>query len=277
MPQNLVRSHRTASGLTQRELAKRVGTSHQQIQAIESYDKPLQLDLAIKICTELGQPIDEVFPSMDPAAWIGLLASDHTVETLRCRMRGGHTLDIHMDAAEAGRLQQAMPCVSSDDGFILIDSIDSCRYAINPLHLLVWQWGWQDRPELAAVDPSLTGVRLWLVDGGDPLDYAVAEDTPRLDDEYVGQLWDLFTCLEDSEPQPRHLDRLDFVDQSGERVCFHKADAVVVAAPLALIGSEEGMPWDTTARHPCKAPSLSVTPTAPLCLPAPTGRRDPAP
>ena len=260
MPHNVLRPHRKASGLTQRELAKKVGTSHQQIQAIESYDKPLQLDLAIKICTELGQPIDEVFPSMDPAAWAGLLSSDHDVETLRCRMRGGQTLGIQLDAVEGGRLQQAMQSVSGDDGFIVIDSIDGCRYAINPRHLLVWEWGWQARPELAVVDPSATGLRLWLVDGFDPLEYAVAEDTPRLDDEYVGQLWDLFACLEDKEPQPGHLDRLDFVDQRGERVCFHKANVVAVAAPLTLIGSEEGMPWDTTATHQCDAPTHSVTP-----------------
>ena len=243
---NLVRPHRKASGLTQRELAKKVGTSHQQIQAIESYDKPLDLDLAIRICTELGQPIDEVFPSMDPDAWVGLVPGDHTVETLRCRLRGGQNLAIQMDAPESGRVQQAMQCVWGSDGFILIDSIDGCRYAINPRHLLLWQWGWQARSEPAAVDPSLTGVRLWLGDGIGPIEYAVAEDTPRLEDEYVGQLWDLFACLEDKETQPGHLDRLDFVDHGGERVCFRKADAAVVAAPLTLIGSEEGMPWDTS-------------------------------
>ena len=249
MPDNLLRPHRKASGLTQRELARKVGTSHQQIQAIERYNNPLHLDLAIRICAELGQPIDEVFPAMDPAAWVGLLPDDHTVETLRCRLRGGQNLKIQMDAPESGRVQQAMQCVWGGDGFILIDSIDGCRYAINPRHLLVWQWGWQARPELAAVDPSPRGVRLWLVDGTEPIEYAVAEDTPRLEDEYVGQLWDLFTCLEDSEPQPGPLDRLDFVDLSGERVCFHKANSVVVAAPLTLIGSEEGMPWDITAPH----------------------------
>ena len=255
MPNNLVRSHRKACGLTQRELAKKAGTSHQQIQAIERYDKPLQLDLAIRICTELGQPIDEVFPSMDPVAWAGLVPSDYTVETLRCRMRGRHTLHIHMDATERERVQHATQNVRAGHGFILIDSIDGCRYAVNPRHLLLWQWGWHVRPEsgvAAPGGPPPTGVRLWLVDGGKPLEYAVAEDEPRLDDEYVGQLWNLFTFLEDKEIQPKHLDRLDFVDQSGECVCFQKSGVAVVAAPLALIGSEEGMPWDTVAAHRCE-------------------------
>ena len=273
MPKNLVRSHRKASGLTQRELAKKAGTSHQQIQAIESYDKSLHLDLAVRICAALGQPVEAVFPSMENAAllldqaadpqrvvassaefaalvkWAGLLPSANAVETLCCRMRGGHTFTIQMDVAERARVWRAIQSVRSDHGFIVIDAIDGCRYAINLQHLLLWKW-LDARPEVAAAPspcPPPTGVRIWLVDGGEPLDYEVAEDEPRLDDEHVGQLWDLFAFLQDQDHEPRHLGRQDFIDRHGEHVFFHKADVVVVAAPLALIGSEEGMPWDNVA------------------------------
>jgi len=271
MAKNQVRSHRKACGLTQRELAKKVGTSHQQIQAIEAYDTSLQLDLALRICAALGQPVEAVFPSMEQAAvflgqaadpvrvftksvefaalvkWAGLLPTANAVETLCCRLRGGHTFQIQMDAEERARVWRAMHSTKGDYGFILIDSIDGCRYAINLQHLLVWKW-LDARPEVAvaaASGPVPTGVRIWLVDGGEPLDYEVAEDEPRLDEEHVGQLWDLFTFLQDQDGEPRHLGRQDFIDRHGEHVFFHKADAVVVAAPLALIGSEEGMPWDT--------------------------------
>jgi len=273
MPKNLVRSHRKACGLTQRELAKKVGTSHQQIQSIEAYDNSLQLDLALRICAALGQPVESVFPSMEHAAvmlgqaadpvrvfansvefaalvkWAGLLPSTNTVETLCCRMRGGHAFNIQMDAEERARVWRALQSTRGDHGFILIDSLDGCRYAINLQHLLVWKW-LDARPELAVASspgPAPTGVRIWLVDGGEPLDYEVVEDEPNVEEEHVGQLWDLFTFLQDQDHEPRHLGRLDFIDRHGEHVFFHKADAVVVAAPLALIGSEEDMPWDTAS------------------------------
>ena len=270
MAKNLVRSHRRACGFTQRELAKKAGTSHQQIQAIEAYDKSLRLDLALRICVALGQPVEAVFPAMENAAaligraadpaqvftksvefsalvkWAGLLPTTNAVETLYCRMRGGHTLQIQMDAEERARVWRAMQSTKGDYGFVLVDSIDGCRYAINLQHLLVWKW--LDARQQSAVTvsrgPGSTGVRLWLVDGGEPLEYEVTEDEPNLDEEHVGQLWDLFSFLQDPDHEARHLGRQDFIDRHGEHVFFHKADAVMVAAPLALIGSEEGMPWD---------------------------------
>lgn len=271
MAKNQVRSHRKACGLTQRELAKKVGTSHQQIQAIEAYDESLQLDLALRICAALGQPVEAVFPSMQQAAlllgqsadpvrlftksvefaalvkWAGLLPTTNAVETFCCRMRGGHALQIQMDAEERARVWRALQSTKGDRGFILIDSIDGCRYALNVQHLLVWKWLDARAESAVAVSrgPGSTGVRLWLVDGGEPLDYEVAEDEPNFDEEHVGQLWDLFTFLQDQDEEPRHLGRQDFIDRHGEHVFFHSADAVAVAAPLALIGSEEGMPWDT--------------------------------
>ena len=270
MAKNLVRSHRKACGLTQRELAKKAGTSHQQIQAIEAYDKSLQLDLALRICATLGQPVEAVFPSMEQAAtllgqaqdpvrivtksvefaalvkWAGLLPATNGVETLCCRMRGGHFFQIQMDAEERARVWRSIQTTKGDHGFILIDSIDGCRYAINVQHLLLWKWldALSESGVTVSRGPASTGLRIWLVDGGEPLDYEVAEDEPNFAEEHVGQLWDLFTFLQDQDHEPRHLGRQDFIDRHGEHVFFHKADAVVVAAPLALIGSEEGMPWD---------------------------------
>ena len=270
MPRNLVRSHRQACGLSQHDLAQRAGTSHQRIQAIESYDQALYLELALRICAVLGQPVEAVFPSMAHAApllgravdpvslsgtsvelaaqvkWAGLLPGHQRIETLRCRMRGGHTLDIRMDAAEGDRVWHALECTPGA-GFMLIDSIDGCRYALNPQHLLVWKWVWDGRAEVSDAPRRgtlPTGVRIYLVDGGAPLDYDVAEDEPSLDDEHVGQLWDLFTFLQNSDDESRHTGRQEFADRDGELVFFHKADAAIVVAPLALIGSEEGMPWE---------------------------------
>lgn len=255
MPTNLVRSHRYARGLTQRGLAQLVGTTHQRVQAIESSGTSVRLDLALRICAALGQPVEVVFPAQVSCG--GLLPSDHRVETLRCRMRGGQTLDIGMDVDETGRVWRALQSVSGS-GFVLIDSVDGCRYAINPQHLLAWKWVWDRRPgwvDAPHWHAPLTGVRIFLVDGGAPLEYDVPEDEPDVAQERVGQLWDLFTFLQDPEEETRSMGRQGFVDRDGEPVFFHKADTAIVAAPLVLIGSEEGMPWDSA---PALSPSVPI-------------------
>lgn len=52
---------RTASGLSQAELAKRVGVSRQTINMIENGDYNPTIGLCIRICQVLGKTLDELF------------------------------------------------------------------------------------------------------------------------------------------------------------------------------------------------------------------------
>jgi DNA-binding XRE family transcriptional regulator len=60
---NRIQELRTALGLTQRQLASMVGTSQQQIQRLETGLQAARLDLAARICSALGKPIQQVFPA----------------------------------------------------------------------------------------------------------------------------------------------------------------------------------------------------------------------
>ena len=59
---NKVKSIRIKLGLTQRQLADKVGTSQQQIQRVESGRIAARLTLAAEIASALGKPLNVVFP-----------------------------------------------------------------------------------------------------------------------------------------------------------------------------------------------------------------------
>lgn len=58
---NRLRALRKKAGITQAQLAKKAGTSQQQIQRIEA-GQSIVLELAMSISNALGSPIDKVFP-----------------------------------------------------------------------------------------------------------------------------------------------------------------------------------------------------------------------
>ena len=59
---NCIRKFREKAGLTQRALAKEVGTSQQQIQRLESGEQAVRNDLAMQICAVINAKLSEVFP-----------------------------------------------------------------------------------------------------------------------------------------------------------------------------------------------------------------------
>lgn len=58
---NDVRELRSAAGLTQEELAKRLGVSRQTIISIESGRYDPSLGLAIGLASTLGRPVEAIF------------------------------------------------------------------------------------------------------------------------------------------------------------------------------------------------------------------------
>jgi transcriptional regulator with XRE-family HTH domain len=61
-PANRVRAFRKKLKWSQRKLAKQAKTSQQQIQRIETEQRSVRIDLAMRICNALGQPLATVFP-----------------------------------------------------------------------------------------------------------------------------------------------------------------------------------------------------------------------
>lgn len=58
-----LRALRTARGWTQEQLGHRVGVSRQAIIAIESGKHDPSLDLAYRIASQFGAPVEMVFPN----------------------------------------------------------------------------------------------------------------------------------------------------------------------------------------------------------------------
>ncbi|MGB4136518.1 MAG: helix-turn-helix transcriptional regulator [Microbacterium sp.] len=62
---NSIRAHREAGGITQAELARRIGVTRQTLLAIEGGKYSPTLELAFQIAREFGVPLDEVFAYPD--------------------------------------------------------------------------------------------------------------------------------------------------------------------------------------------------------------------
>ncbi|MCG7415940.1 MULTISPECIES: helix-turn-helix transcriptional regulator [Microbacterium] len=58
---NAIRDHRDTSGMTQAELARRLGVTRQTVIAIEQGRYSPSLELAFQIAAEFGVGIDDVF------------------------------------------------------------------------------------------------------------------------------------------------------------------------------------------------------------------------
>lgn len=58
---NSIRSHREAQGITQAELARRIGVTRQTLLAIEGGKYSPTLELAFQIAREFSVPLESVF------------------------------------------------------------------------------------------------------------------------------------------------------------------------------------------------------------------------
>ncbi len=65
---NRIRRHRALAGLTQAELARRVGVSRQTVVAMEKGSYNPSVTLALRLARELGATVEELFTLEDDHA-----------------------------------------------------------------------------------------------------------------------------------------------------------------------------------------------------------------
>jgi DNA-binding XRE family transcriptional regulator len=157
MTSTKIRALREKKGLTQRQLAKVVGTSQQQIQRIETGVQAPRFDLAARICSALKTPMEQVFPTTKkPIAALrrkGLSAEsifrdnefgagmeaagidmDPAVWTFKLRLRGGAMKMFPVSGPEKNRLWSA---VQDPTEFVVFDSSgETSRPELEPPSLL---------------------------------------------------------------------------------------------------------------------------------------------
>lgn len=276
-PANRVRVLRKKLKWSQRKLAKQAKTSQQQIQRIETEQRSVRIDLALRICSALGQPLATVFPKTartvaaaiqthgeNPQAALQHLLSDRDASAdleragvaadlleydFALRLRGRENwVTIRIDAAEQSRLWTLLqngPC------FYWFRSLDEHSYLVNCAHLLSWHFEMRNpmmQPSKGAPADPPAPMRLWFVDNFEPDGFDVAEDEPGEDGEFAGHLDHICGMLDGTFAEDIDF-RLHFLDDGGDAIWFNPADVALIAINEDFIGqrNEHGRPVDPSS------------------------------
>jgi transcriptional regulator with XRE-family HTH domain len=272
---NRIRQLRTRLQLSQRALAEKVGISQQHIQRLETSDDiDVGFVLAAKLCKALGAPLDMVFPrtksivsklpttedgrlSIDPLFYDRRakeeiekagIDMDVTPWFIQMKLRGhAETVDVLLADGEYSRLWRILQGETLENSFVVFDGADGYRYAVQPKHLMSWQFKFDvhDLAGMVKIDsdgkrlndeskiPDET-VRLWFSDGTPVVQLDGEVDEPD-DFHDIGPLNYIFYMLELSSED----DCYSLVDSAGEPFWFKSADVALFAAPDHLIGIDD--------------------------------------
>lgn len=265
---NKVKSIRTKLGLTQRQLADKVGTSQQQIQRIESGRIAARLTLAAEVAAALGKPLNVVFPGSLGAiakAVEGIDSSRHLpsdVELSRIQETGveldasehclkvwlrGHSEAIYfpLSPQEKRRLFQAVQGEMADSeltSFVVFESWDK-RIAINLAELAACQFLFEPMLGIRELDSSavsepLDKDRVFVFQKGvsDPMTFKPEVDHAAGVGDAMGDFDNLFFQL-DMNPAPS--ERLHFQDVDGESVFLRVGSLALLSVPSWVMNPGE--------------------------------------
>lgn len=261
MPDNNVRILRRKKRMTQNALADAAGTTQQSVQRIEAGLQSTRFDVAARICTALGHPIEDVFPSAalpmrrakkkiksggmaallnDEKSCTKLesagLDMDCAVHTFRYRLRGGASGDLVVSGSEKSRLW-ALIQDDAPDGFAVFDS-GARRYALNLDHLTFCHFLF-DPPQVAKADEIEDAdrdvrVEVYMADSLGPLCFDVEPDTVELgEDEPPAGTADFQYLFMDLEMTVDG--RFKFTDIDGETAWFRSKDVALISVPLDAV------------------------------------------
>ena len=261
---NKVKSIRTKLGLTQRQLADKVGTSQQQIQRIESGRIAARLTLAAEIAAALGKPLNVVFPGSLGAiakAVEGIVTSRHlpsdvelsriqetgveldtSEHCLKVSLRGhGEAIYFPLSPEDKRRLFQAVQGEMADSeltSFVVFESWDK-RIAINLAELDACQFLFEPmiglhEPDSSAVSEPLDKDHVFVFPKGAsaPIKFKLEAN----DEDAIGDFGNLFFQL---EMNPAPSERLHFQDIDGESVFLRVGNVALLSVPLWVMNPGE--------------------------------------
>jgi transcriptional regulator with XRE-family HTH domain len=127
-PANRVRVLRKKLKWSQRKLAKQAKTTQQQIQRIETEQRSVRIDLALRICSALGQPLATVFPKT--ARTVGAAIQQHG-ENPQAALQ--HLLSDREASAELERARVAADLLEYDSRYASGVARTGSRSASTPL------------------------------------------------------------------------------------------------------------------------------------------------
>jgi transcriptional regulator with XRE-family HTH domain len=247
---NRIVEARTALGLSQRALAKAVGTSQQQIQRIETGIQAVRIDLAASIAQALKSSLAELFPkiqtqpvakksrrnndsqppiSPDVLRKAGI-QSDPSQWTLRLGFEDGREFNYAISAAEKERVSSIIWNATFD--FFVFDAdtkrVAANRSKINYAHFLFGFGVAEEEKELESFDliANFIGSKDAIKFGVDPDDVAVEND----DEGFGSQLQNMFFSIEGLDADDDNV--IWFDDEDGERVYLRTRQILLIELPL---------------------------------------------
>lgn len=252
---NRIKQLRMALGLSQRELAERIGTSQQQIQRIEAGRIAARLEIAIRLSQALGKPLNTVFPDSVRALKkmtgntkaSGFLPSDDEYSKLNetgiegdsanwsinILLRGHKKrMNFKIPPEEQRRLFRAVQSETEHERFVVFDTSDS-RVAVNLREVDYCHFLFDHGEDRGKNPAEGLEVRVFFSGSPEPHSFGAEPDEGDPDDEDdPGQLRNIFfafeTTVEDHE-------RLSFTDEDGERVFLRGGNIALFEVALELV------------------------------------------
>lgn len=250
---NLIFERRKSLGLSQRELAKAVGTSQQQIQRIESGVQAVRLHLAAGIAAALKSPLDELFPKLrqskqrstrkrrekqqgsavsDSAFLEAGIDPDPSHWTVKVGLVGGKEFFFSVSSKEKERISSTIWAPPSGFDFIVFNTLTHSvainRTMINYCNFLF---------DFGVVEPMKEGVDynviVHFIGTKEPERFGVEPDQKdRLEDEqgWSSQLQGLLIDIDGKSADEDDI--LYFDDEDGERVFLRSKQILCLEVPL---------------------------------------------
>jgi transcriptional regulator with XRE-family HTH domain len=246
---NNIKEFRNARGMSQRDLAKAVGTSQQQIQRIENSKQAIKIHMAAKICKALGCELSDAFPASkghekklkkllpinefpNPDKILAAeretgIDADPLNWTLMLLLRGGSKHYFPVSAGTIRRLRKVINRRPLE--FFCFDS-ENLEVAVNLKHVIHFHTLWD--PDKADIEPKqvrhpINHLCVTLANAQQPLIFKIEpDDTYDNDfDSIEGQFSDLMNRL---DVDPNCSEFLEFEDDDGENAFFRVDDVAMI-------------------------------------------------
>lgn len=257
---NNIKKLRSSLGMTQAELAKKAGTSQQQVQRMEAGVQAAKLELAVKIARALDASLKEVFPKLqlkaiekaktaafedqpeklEAAFATGGLDADPAAWTLRLVLTDGELHLFRVEASDRKRIAANLETTEPVGHYLVFDDATH-RIAVRRSHIAFGQLCFDfhvaedTNGDVAQPDPRLGPVQLFFSKSSEPFELEVdgdeVNDMEAAERDEDWQLNALFFDLEVGDQE----NVLQLVDEDGETAYIPTQNLLMIKVPLGLL------------------------------------------